>query len=342
MRRFWLNMNLKSIVLFVSFFLAVLSFVASESTAQVELFILRDGKTTKRTGSIAEWKGHQIVLVANGRERKIDSRTVVDISTNWPSDLQRARELASDHDYVSAAKKFQSAILQEDRLWVQQLILAELIEVYDAQELPNEAIQAFLRMVAKDSESRFFSLIPLSWSTGGIRNPPEAMTQQWIQSKSKILKLIGASWRLSGAKRKEAIETLQSLANDTDLRIAQLATTQLWRTQLFTATQVDTERWSRQMDQIQVELRAGPLFLLGEAYQKTGQDIEARLSWMKIPILYPEKKSLAAFALFRCASLLENSSSQNSVVKNQAEKLWNELVQEHPSSQFYAQDKLKK
>ncbi|MEM9411773.1 MAG: hypothetical protein AAGA30_11710, partial [Planctomycetota bacterium] len=90
-----------------------------------------------------------------------------------------------------------------------------------------------------------------------------------------------------------------------------------------------------QVQKISSELRAGPLFILGEAQQKIKQNTEAKITWMKIPILYPEKRTLAATALFRCASMLENESNVSTVAGHQALKLWRELTRNHPASQFF-------
>ncbi|MEM9409842.1 MAG: hypothetical protein AAGA30_01940, partial [Planctomycetota bacterium] len=206
-------MNQKYSSSFVLIFIASIFFVpSSQSSAQVELKILRDGRTTKRTGKILQWSGYQILLQANGRERKIDSRDVIDLKTDWPSDLEEARRAVTQHDYSTATRKYELAILQDERLWVRQTIWAELVELCDAQENSVESIRYFLKIATQDTDTRFFHLIPLSWSTSGLKTPPENMTKPWLQAESKIVQLLAASWRLSGTGRTEAIDKLQSLA----------------------------------------------------------------------------------------------------------------------------------
>jgi hypothetical protein len=56
---------------------------------------------------------------------------------------------------------------------------------------------------------------------------------------------------------------------------------------------------------------------------------------MKIPILYPERRSLAAYALFRSGEIHAEKSVADS--HNQAPNLfWFELIREHPFSEHAA------
>ncbi len=299
-----------------------------------------DGNGNKvRKGQITDWIGNKISLLANDRTRTIDIDSVVDVQTRWPSELTQARELISRNQYREAIASYESALSAESREWVKQIVLSELIQTLDAVESPQQTTRKFLQLYQLDKQTRFFHLIPLPWSASGLKSPAESETAKWMAAKNSLLRLLGASWQLSGTKRGQAVEVLEQLASDTDTRIAQLATAQLWRTRVLSAAPQDIERWQIQIENIDSKLRAGPLLLLAEAQQRNGMKEKAQLSLLKVPILHPEKKSLAAFALFRCGSIREdNNGDTNSQparpANGKAAAIWRELIRDHPTSQY--------
>jgi TolA-binding protein len=74
-------------------------------------------------------------------------------------------------------------------------------------------------------------------------------------------------------------------------------------------------------------LRAGPYYVLGAAEAQHQRWERAALAWMRIPILYPEHRNLAAQALFDAGRSLERlGRSEQSV------QLYRELVNTYPNT----------
>ena len=270
-----------------------------------------------------------MTILSAGRQKQIDTTRIIKIETKWPDELKPSRDLFKSGQFDKAVGFLQIAVKNENRAWVQAILSAELIQGLDAMEKQWEATLAFLAIYNVDPETRFFYLIPLPWDTNTVGTPPDEETKKWLASRNSLLQLLGASWRVSGADRTKAVAVLEELTRDPDSRIAQLATAQLWRTQLLTVRQNDVERWARQIQNLPTKLRPGPLLVLANTQQRLGQMDQAMIHLMKIPILYPEKKSLGAAALFKCGTILENTGANE-----KAKRIWRELVQKFPDSQF--------
>ena len=287
------------------------------------------GQLTKRTGLIVDWTGNQINLKTKTRTRKINALQVTNIQTNWPAELEEARQLMRSGKFAEASPKLIAARESEKRAWVQQIITAELAQCFDAIGKTEEAVIEVLRLYQDDPQTRFFHLVPLPWLLNAPYPPDGRMGKKMLQSKNSFLALISSSLLLTGAERENAIQRLQQLTSNPDPRIAQLATTQLWRNEFLTADKNTVERWKRQMDRLPDKLRAGPLIMLAEAQSRVGDTDAAVINFMKLPILYPEKKSLCALSLFRCSEILEDNGQAKL-----AGSLQQELLQNYPASQF--------
>ena len=305
-------------------------FIANISIAQ-DVVILKndDGKTTKRNGVIESWTGNQLNLKTKTRVREIDTDRIVDVRTDWPAGLIDGRKMMASGDFGQAATILKQARETESRQWVKQIITSELVQCLDATDQTELAMIEFLRLYQDDSQTRFFHLIPLPWLLTKPYSEQGRLGTKILGSENKLLALMSASLLLTGSQRAQATQRLEQLASDADKRIAQLATTQLWRRELLTATEATVERWDTQINSLPDKLRAGPLVLLAQAQSRIGKSDLAMTNFMKLPILYPEKNSLAALALFRCTEILKDTGQDKL-----ANSLEQELLQNFPTSKF--------
>lgn len=315
-----------TISLCVSIFACVLLQAAS---GQDTVVFKRNGKSTRRTGTIVDWQGNKISMQTGSRTRTIDATHVIEIQSQWPPTLLAARESVKSHNYEHAVKQYKQTNASENRSWVQAIVSAELIQIYDATENPALAAVEFLKLYNSDPQTRFFDLIPLTWSTGPLKLPSSQQSQQWIGSSNPVEKLVGASFLLSTNSSDAVVDELERLAENADRRIAQLATAQLWRTRKSLATPVDLDRWQRQLKNILPELRAGPLVVLSDVQKRLGELEKAQINFLKIPIVHSRNKSLSAYALFQCGKIMEDNGA-----RDKAESIWRELINVHPSSQY--------
>ena len=294
---------------------------------QVDVVITRrkdSEQTLKRKGTIVDWKGMSLTINSDGIEREIDNDQIIEVQTNWGDDYRSGlAELRTGKTQI-AIVKFQEALRNESRPWVQRIIRAKLVDAFQSIEKHTSAIEQFLLIVREDPETRFLHLAPLPWTGSG--NSIGSAATQWIESPDSVTRLIGASWLLGGPNRDQGIMLLEELSSDIDPGIKHLAIAQLWRTRVsLNPKQVDA--WQGIVERMPRNLRAGPYLVLAEAQARTGMSEMAVVNWMRIPILYAEQKTLSAAALYRSGNLLHNMGKPE-----QAQSILNELVTNYPQT----------
>ena len=280
--------------------------------------------TAKRKGTIVEWKGLSLTILSNGTQREIDNETIVQVQTAWGEDYIAGVNAIETGDFRTAISKLQAALSSEPREWAKQIIRSKLVETLAALEQHGAAAEQFLLILSNDPNTRFIHLAPLPWAGAGTAlNQP---AQKWMQSNNPTVQLLGASWLLVGAGRQKAISTLDGLARDIDPNVQNLAIAQLWRSRTNTNAK-QTAVWQTIVDEMPRSLRAGPQLVLADAQAKTGQSDQALVNLMRIPILYPEQKSLAAAALYNAGKLLRASGKTT-----QSQTVFNELKTRYPQT----------
>ena len=296
-----------------------------------DVLVLRtqDGKTTRRGGVITDWKGDQVSLKARTRTRTIDADRIVEIETNWPVPMQRGRDLMQAGKFTEAIAAFAQARENDKRAWVGHIITAEKLQCHDALDQKEKALVEFLKLYQQDPQTRYFYLVPIPWMLDNRYPAAGRFGSKLLNSKNSLLGLISSSLLLNGPEKEQATVRLNQLTTDRDMRIAQLATTQLWRSELLSANENTVQRWQRQVDKLPDKFKAGPLVLLAQAQSRAGDQDQAVINFMKLPILYPAKKSLCALALYRSGEILENKGKTKL-----AKQLHQELFRDFASSQY--------
>jgi tetratricopeptide (TPR) repeat protein len=293
-----------------------------------------DGRQeTKITGEIVDWVGAQLtVRRSSGREEQIASERVVEVQSSWNEGHVRAEQFRAEGNYADALVSFGQAIKSERRAWVRRRILARLTECYAETGQIEQAGDTFAALIESDPQTPEFHVIPLNW--GSLPPPASLETHaiRWLTGDSPPQRLIGASWLISSSHRNEASTTLRRLSSDPDARVAFLATAQSWRMEVATASDGTTGKWQVLLERMPEPLRAGPYFTLADALARNGKRNEAALYWMRIPILYPHQRQLAAEALWNAANQLERSDQ-----KSEALTLYREIVSQHKDAPFAVQ-----
>jgi hypothetical protein len=139
--------------------------------------------------------------------------------------------------------------------------------------------------------------------------------------------LLGASNLLSTNHRAAALERLKPLSFDSDPRIAGLARAQVWRTTLAGVNDLQAESWHREIESIPETLRAGPYYVLGRMLAARHQPDRAALAYLRVPILYPRHRQLAARCLLEAGRELERIGQ-----KSEAASLYRELTAAHSNT----------
>lgn len=108
---------------------------------------------------------------------------------------------------------------------------------------------------------------------------------------------------------------------------AMLAGAMLWKSRIPSLQDASNLTPLRRfLDKIPEQHRAGPLYLYGRAAKQVGDNEEAVLAWMRIPILYGENRPLAAEALRETLEALKKLGrmDQAETLRKEAEALFGE------------------
>ena len=281
-------------------------------------------KTVKRKGKIIDWRGGKLTIESTGREREIDNTHVVEVQTAWDESYQAGLKELQQGRVKLAIEQFGYAMQKESRPWARRIIRSHLVKSYLAVDQPADAVEQFLEIVATDPQTRFLHLAPLPWAESG--NALVQQAEKWLEMRQPVGQLIGASWLLGGPERSVAIKKLEELSRDIDPRVRSLAIAQLWRTRTNVRPK-QTEVWEGLVEKMPRQFRAGPLFVLAGAQSKCQKSDQALINLMRIPILYPQQRSLGAAALYRSAGLLHNKGQAK-----QSKAILNELVTKYPET----------
>jgi tetratricopeptide (TPR) repeat protein len=298
------------------------------------------GSPRRITGTITEYTGRELMIrTASGRETMLPADRVEEVTTEYTAKQNEADDFMAQRQIEKALAAYQQALREETRPWVKREILAQITWCLREQDQPDKAAAAFGLIVQSDPATQYFDAIPLAWRPQAPGAGMERFAQSAIADKAEpVARLIAASWLISGTaqQRTDALAALEELASDREVRIAQLAEAQIWRTQLVTAGQSEMYRWQSAVERMPPSLRAGPCYLLAGLQARLGQHEQASLTFMRVPILHPQERLLAAEALLAAADSLERAGKvQESLI------CLRELVAEHPDSQAAAAAKTK-
>jgi len=293
-----------------------------------------DGKReTRITGEIVDWLGPELILRrSSGREERIPSDRVLNVDATWNEAHVQAEGLRNVGDLAAALVLFNQAIRSEERAWVRRRLLARIVECNAETGQIEQAGETFAALIQSDPQTPDFAVIPLNWGTVRTTAGLESIAGRWLSAKSASVKLLGASWLLSSAQRNQAVAALNRLASDPDARVAFLAKGQLWRTEVVTVTDASISKWQDVIRRMPEPLRAGPYFVVADALARREQPQQAALHWMRIPILYPQQRQLAAEALWGAANQLERIEQTP-----EALALYREIVSRHKDAPCAAQ-----
>ena len=97
----------------------------------------------------------------------------------------------------------------------------------------------------------------------------------------------------------------------------------------MTATEQQVSDWEELVEQMPAELRAGPYFVVGRAWAQRGHHEQAALTFLRVPLVYPHMRSLAAAAL-RLSAIELNRANQ----PEEAATLYREFLRDFADSPY--------
>lgn len=310
--------------------LILVTFLGSVQTLEAEdvVTVKRSnppGKSRRR-GTIVDYTGQTLTLkLSSGRQEQIESSRVLGYETERVPEHENADQMLADGRFSDAIVSYRAAIQSEERRWMRRVILGQMARCYHNMQQIVQAGETFKLILQSDPATRLFDAVPLTWVSS---TPPPGVIErarQWAgNSDLPAVRLMGASWLLGTPDRRDAIDTLSKLTDSGDPRVATLAEAQLWRDRLVTASIEDSIHWEERAESLDVSLRAGPYFMLGQLLARHGRNKAAALALMRVPLQYSDQQDLAAEALFAAGEQLEKAGE-----REEAHAVYRELVRKH-------------
>jgi len=289
----------------------------------------KEGKQTlRRNGTIDDYTGAGLIIrTSSGRQETIAADRILEIQTTSTAEELSGDNLRKEGKLEEAIQSYREAKRRESRKWVTRRIMASLVACYELRGQIDLAGDEFLAILASDPDTPYFAAIPLAWRTSTLDGATADHAKAWLaKANQPAAQLLAGSWLLAGAERARAIASLKALSSDLDPRIAHLASAQLWRTTLVTASPEEMVRWQAHVNRMPAELRSGPLLILGDGLARNEQPEDALLAYLQVTLVYPQRETLAGEGLLSAARTMEKLSRAEDAVR-----LYRELRNKYPS-----------
>lgn len=318
-------------VVTLPFIAALLVSATSAAERDVVYLSAQPGSTaqTSVAGEVLDYTGEELTIrLPSGQEQRYPTSRIARVETPRLPEHQLALRLIDKHDYQSALAQLDEAYKLEERRWMRREILAQRVQCRT--ELGQLALAGaeFLVLVRSDPATQHFASIPLSWRPQTPAVDLENRARAWLQQRdSPVAVLLGASHLISLGHGGEVLDALRGLTLQADPRIAALAAAQTWRLRAAAATDRELEQWDAQIESMPPEVRGGPYYLLGQAFAQRQDWQRSALLLLRVALLYPYPRALAARSLADAASALERLGQAD-----EAARLREELVRDYPDS----------
>ena len=317
----------------IAFLVALAAEATTNPICTADVVVITTGndatRQLRRTGTVVDFTGRNLLLqTASGNTVTIAADRVINVKSNLVPEHLAADEQFSEYHFRAAAQQYQQAQNSEQRVWLRRQIVARRVWCLRYLEKFDRAGEMFLVLIASDPSTQYFDAIPLNW-TGSQPDPlVNRLSHQWIQaSDNAVARLLGASWLLPTDNRAEAVAVLGELQDHQDTRIANLAATQLWRIAMVSVHEKKIISWQQTVTQMPYSLRAGPYYLVGQAFERNNRHRDAALTLMRVPIHYQHERKLAGECLLAAAISLEKINASAEAIN-----LYREILRDYEES----------
>lgn len=318
--------------LFAPFFVCFAMFATGATSRANDpdcVLVLENGQKKTIQGTIESITGqYGLTLSSGGHTLRIPMSKILAVQTRKNVAYQKADDLFESACQTRNIAELQQALsgYEEVRrdtelaLWLRQWLTVRIVDCQRVLGQDTRAAQQFFLLCHIDPYTPFINHIPLEWTIRSsfeernVRAQLSDLATQWLSPADNPTKrpnpvgqLLAASLLLDspGPNREAARKTLESLVtctspddkspglNETCRIVSLLAMTQLWRLKLLTG--VDTKEldsWLQTIEKLPGPLQAGPLYLAGEGFWRSGNPKQARDCFLKIKILHGDHTNL--------------------------------------------------
>lgn len=212
-------------------------------------------------------------------------------------------------NYRDALDHYKKARLVSHRRWIEVEILAQIIRCESALGFYAQAIQDFadLQELEPEMTDETFTCIPMVWQAipGNERAEETAFTVLKTHLKVPSVVVMSSSFLLFSSRGKDLPQKLESLAENRETRVALLAEALTWRLKLMNVTPEKAASWRNRLEAFPPELRAGPCFVVGQAFLRLKDYDSAALAFLKTAWVYTDSPALSQEAAKQAKKALE-------------------------------------
>lgn len=279
---------------------------------------------------ITDYNGRHVRVVSTGGEQTYPIDEVIGVRYAKIPDHLKAESLLAAGRNAEAETLLRKAIDAEPRRWARREILALLTGCALRREDYATAGSRFRRIYESDPYTRHVSLAPVVWHDQSVDGLNRSTAIAWLNDSESLNRLLGASLLLYDAEfGSRARDTMRELNRLPEERIRLLAQWQERRLQISSrkVSEFEVSHWASDIRRLEPALRAGPLFLLGQARLIRQEYDLAAAEFLKLPIVYSSDHPTVSHAGFAAGqALLRNG------LRSEAARVFQETIQRYPWS----------
>ena len=265
----------------------------------------------------------------------------------------QADRFFENRQYETALQNYRKIRENETKFNDRQRQTAKIVRCLTALGRTEQSVAEFFVLCRTEPFTGHWTCIPLVWysannsASSGI-SPLDRLALEWLSPSTNpsgrenpVASLLAASVLLSSsntANQTNAANQLRQLSfsnNDDNpnrkeelairKQVAQLAVTQLWRTQIVKLkSEKELANWEPLVETIHEPLKAGPYMVLGDGLAKVQNHEKAIIAWLRVPVLHSENRFLAAKALDSAAQMLKKLGRPD-----EAKAIFDELTRDY-------------
>lgn len=293
-------------------FVGVLLFGQLAAAQKPDKVEFRNGSRHSRMtlyGTIEDYSDGKLTLrmLNRGTTKTILQHEVIDVQTPLVASHIKGLQAFRKKEFDSARRHLEAALKDETRKWVHQDIRALMVQVESRVGDHTAAMVHFAKLIQLDSKTRHLHLIPLIWHSRITTSREQNAARVLLTRTDLSIRLMGASVLLSDSKNSWSGESeLQSLVSSGKPNLVHLARAQLWRIKLREEIPSETmlAAMTSRIASMPDSLKAGPYYLLGQAYLRRHEYDKAAVAFLRLPLVHDTDHRLAGQSALEAAEAL--------------------------------------
>ncbi len=246
--------------------------------------------------------------------RELDDDRIVWIQVDWSgegAEVQQAFEDFNNRQFAACLKPMGEYVKRAKPRWRQLIAYGYLMNAAAAVDKHSAALAIAAGFHAAAPPACFYSLLPIAWTRPPINAARDQAAVAGLQHADPAVRVIAASWLLTGTNRQRADAVLARASNDpTDPLLARLADAIRWRTAAGPEVAASLATWERKVDQLPIAVQAGPMTAIADRLQASGRGEEALAWWLSVAELGKQPGELADEAAAKARQLMETMAKQ--------------------------------